>query len=545
MTSGDGTGAWPPMAGQGQPPEAGGQPPTVPPNPQPVAPGYPQPAPGVAYPQPVTGYPYPPQPASGVPYPQPASGVPYPQPASGVPYAQPTTGFPYGQPGPGAPYAAYPYPFLAPAPRRRWGRRLAGVLAVLLVCSVVGIGALVGWADATGALDVRATWQSPSGQPEPPPSLNAPAAEWDGWARRSVDDTVANQAKALLANDEAGYLAPADPGNARLLADLKRRFKVLRAMRPGVWTQTVSGGLTSRGVRTWETDIKISYCFGDASCQSVQLLVGSTWSVKQNRLALVALAHSEASLNGPRPWEIDDLSVKTGKRVVVAASKVNAWRLADAVTFADRAAAVADKFSKWEEPPNRYVIFLAGPNDWKEWYGHAQPAWAAAWAVPVSRTVTEVVVRTQVVQQVELQQLLTHELIHVTSLAGKRDGADRAAWWLIEGIAEYGSLQEQPVREYEALTPTRSFVRGDWDGDPAVSAPSTSASVAEASARYGVAYLAVRRIAEKYGQDKMLAFFGRVVHDGESVEAAAPATLGVSWATVKADAARYVRNSVG
>ena len=57
----------------------------------------------------------------------------------------------------------------------------------------------------------------------------------------------------------------------------------------------------------------------------------------------------------------------------MAASKSNAWRLAQAVPAADKAAKVADMFAKWEPAPSRYVIFFAGPEDWQRWYG-ARPA---------------------------------------------------------------------------------------------------------------------------------------------------------------------------
>jgi hypothetical protein len=229
----------------------------------------------------------------------------------------------------------------------------------------------------------------------------------------------------------------------------------------------------------------------------------------------------------------------------MGATKANRARLKEAVRIAEKAAAVADRFSKWEEPPSRYVIFLAGPGEWNTWYGHDQPEWAAAWAVPVGSTVTEVVVRTQGVQQSEMLTLLTHELTHVTTLAGKRDGAGRTAWWLIEGIAEYATLIGKPVRNFDAIEPTRSFVRGNWDGDPAVDPPTDKSSLEQAAARYGVAFLAVRRIADRYGEAKMLDFFGRVVHDDESLEQAARAALGAAWTTVRADAARVIRSSVG
>ena len=113
------------------------------------------------------------------------------------------------------------------------------------------------------------------------------------------------------------YLAAVDPASTQLVAEHKRRFAVLRAMGPGVWLQSVTGSLTSKGTRSWGADIKISYCFGDDGCRAVQMVVASEWAVKRDRLVMVKLDESDERWNGPRPWETDDLVVRTGSRVVV------------------------------------------------------------------------------------------------------------------------------------------------------------------------------------------------------------------------------------
>jgi len=58
-----------------------------------------------------------------------------------------------------------------------------------------------------------------------------------------------------------------------------------------------------------------------------------------------------------------------------------------------------------------------------------------------------------------------------------------------------------------------------------------------------VAFLSMRRMADVYGQDKMLDFFGRVVHDAATLDAAAQAVYGVAWSTVSADLAKFIRNA--
>jgi hypothetical protein len=476
-----------------------------------------------------------------------------PPPASALPASAPPAFAPpqqqYWAPQPYY-YAWVPQPVVvAPPPKRSngWVRWLVSIMAIVVILATLAFGGLVALAQNSGALDTQAAWR-PAGAaapaPDLPPAANAPTSEWARWARRAVDDALVRQSEALLAGDEKGFVGVADPSNTKLVADLKRRFGILHAMGPGVWRQFVNAPLRTEGSRSWSADVRISYCFGDPGCRSADLVVASAWEAQDDHIAMVKLSPSEERWNGPRPWEIDALSVKTGKNVVIATTKANAWRLNDAAASADKAAAVADTLAKWEAPPSRFVIFLAGPSEWKRWYGHDQPEWAAAWAVPVGPTVTEVVVRTEVVHQSDLQQLLTHELTHVTTLAGKRDGAGRSAWWLIEGIAEYATMIGHPISDYDAISPTRSFVHGTWNGDPAVTPPAASASLKDASARYGIGFLSVRWIAQKYGQDKMLDFFGHIVHDGDTNDAAAKAALGTSWSVVKAGCVSFIRKSV-
>jgi hypothetical protein len=419
------------------------------------------------------------------------------------------------------------------------------VLAVILVGCVVSVGGLVGFADYVGALDTKATWRAGTAPTQLPPAHDAPATEWTSWARRTLGEELSAQASALLAGDEQGYLTAVDSANSRLVSEHRRWFSSLRDMGLGVWTESVSGGLTSTGSYQWSTDVKISYCFGAPTCDSVDLPVATTWELKDERLVMVELKPSIPDWNGPRPWEVDELTVARGKRVIVASTSENAWRLPDAVRAADRAAAVADRFAKWNQPPSRYVIFLASPSQWKKWYGHEQPDWAAAWAVPVSNTVTEVMVRAQVVRQSGLENLLRHELTHVSSLAGDRNGAGRTTWWLVEGIAEYAMMSGRPVSDYDALGATHAFVHGTWDGNPAVEAPGANASLEEAGGRYGVAFLCVRRMATKYGEDKMLTFWGRMVHDADTLDEAAHGVYGVPWSTVRSDCVSFIRSSAG
>jgi hypothetical protein len=406
---------------------------------------------------------------------------------------------------------------------------------VVFIALMAGAGAVAWRPDAAPVI-----WHK-ADEPLAPPDASAPADAWNAWALREVSRVEGDEAKALLAGDEAAYLAAADPDDARLGADLKRRFEVLRQMGVGQWTQSVKGNPKVTGQMSWHADINVTYCFGDPKCRPNALLIGTDWRLAKDHIVLTAVEQSGKDQVGPRPWEAADLTVAAGARTVVATSSRLDRRLTDTLAAAEKAAAVADTLARWAGPPSRYVVFVATTSDWTTWYGYQQPDWAAG--VYVNQTDNEVVVNGPVVPLADTQNLLTHELTHVATLAGKRLGLGPATWWLVEGIAEYATMIGQPVRNYNKIDDARTFVAQGWNGNPAVERPSFDASTVEAGGRYGVAFLSMRRMADVYGQDKMLDFFGRVVHDGMTLDAAATAVYGVSWATVATDLTKFIRNA--
>ncbi|MBX6751218.1 MAG: hypothetical protein IRY85_16385 [Micromonosporaceae bacterium] len=404
---------------------------------------------------------------------------------------------------------------------------------VIVVSAAVGVARFLQVPPAP-----EATWYAANEVAAPPP-LDASPAEWNAWARRAIAIAVRDQAAALLAGDEEGYLAAVDPDDTRLRDDLRRRFAVLSQMGVGQWSQEVRTTPDVTGQYTWHAQIRISYCFGDQTCRPNSLLIGTDWRLRDDHLVLTGLAYSGADQVGPRPWEADELVVATGTRTVVATSPRLDRRLQDALAAAEEAAAVADSLARWGGPPSRYVIFLADSGEWSTWYGLEQPEWAAG--AYVNQTDNEVVINASVVSAADTRELLTHELAHVATLAGERDGLRGSVWWLVEGIADYAMMLGEPLSEYATIPAVRSFVRQSWDGDPAVDPPSVNATGAEAAARYGIAFLAVWRMAQVYGHDAMLTFFGRVIHDGASLEDAAQAVYGESWAAVRDDCEQFIR----
>ena len=143
-----------------------------------------------------------------------------------------------------------------------------------------------------------------------------------------------------------------------------------------------------------------------------------------------------------------------------------------------------------------------------------------------------------------LGELLRHEFGHVASLAGRSPNVKRAdAWWLTEGLADYIGANGRSFASYDGRAETVSFVRSRWKGDLRVGEPRKKASLRDASARYGTAFLGVSCLMQTYGRTKTLGFFTSVAVQGTPLTTAASQSLGVPWPTVSKTCVAYVRKA--
>jgi hypothetical protein len=361
--------------------------------------------------------------------------------------------------------------------------------------------------------------------------------------RAGLQAALNAQAAALLRGDEAAFLAPADPGNAALVGDLRRRFDVLRAMKIAGWTETLAGDPEPVD-GGWQANVRLGYCFVVAGCQPVAVPVTTRWAKSTGSPILVEFGSSGGTDLGPRPWEVSDLVVAIGRRTIVAAPPRYAGRLTALLDAAENAAAVSDRYARWAPPPGRYMVYLGGPDEWGHWYGVHQAGWVAGYAMPITDHDTEIVLNAQRVTGVEVEDTLRHEFAHVVTLAGAHDDHP-GQWWLLEGIAEYVRMVGRPLRDYELLPAARRYARAGSRTDLfGLGEPSAGASADDASGRYGVAFLTVRRLAERFGEERMLGFFDEVVRQGIPQEQAAGTEFGADWNEISADCARSVKRNL-
>ncbi|MEU7873306.1 hypothetical protein [Dactylosporangium sp. NPDC049140] len=400
---------------------------------------------------------------------------------------------------------------VAPTRRRRW-------LRVVLACWVaVVVAAALYLAPGTDARPVAATGSA------------APTASARSKSRAEVkadliNDGLAAQSRALLAGDLDGYLAHVD---VRLHDEFTQRFHSLRALGVARWTARVTKMPPDIGDQS-SVVVTVGYCLGDAGCEPAVLVLPSRWTVQDGRA--VATKFERTVL----PWDLTPLRAVAGRRVILAVPASHAGDLRPALAAADQAADIADRFARWGAPPKRYVVYFAGPDEWRTWFhgrGKTSDGYAAG---PYGMKV-----RAEQIGRDGLSQLLAHEFTHVVSVGLQDD--DREDWWLVEGLAEYVADRDGSWTR-DRLPFVRRYLRaGRWDGAITLGSMPEGASEDDGRARYGIALLAVTCLVKRFGEDRMLDFFTAVVREQFDPETAAPKVFGAEWAPVAAACAAEVR----
>ncbi|MEU9737942.1 hypothetical protein AB0E12_01945 [Micromonospora chersina] len=455
-------------------------------------------------------------------------------PAGGVGSA----GHPASEPGPPPHPAGHPvtapgvHPIVVGGepPARRWRLwAVLGLVLVLVACGVPGVLLLGLVRDAAG-------------RPAADREDRGTAAERQLRARMTAQ--LDRQAAALLDGDRAGFLAVAE---AAARPALTRRYAALRALRVTAWRPVADGvpAADDRRPGEWRLTVTVGYCFVVPGCTPSSVELGTRWRVAgDSEPRLTAVEESRATPAGARPWEVSDLAVAVGKRAVVATTPALRGKLPGLLAQAEAAAAVADLYAVAAPPPDRYLVYYAGRAEWQRWYGGGRPKWTAGYAVGVGGGHHDVVLNAQSLTASGVDDLLRHELTHAASLP---DGgyADRSSWWLVEGLAEYAGADGQPVDRYEGLAEARKLVRGGWNGRLDALAPADDATDDRVGGAYGIGYLAVHHLVDRFGEQRVLDFFRAVVHERRSMAEAADEVFGEPWSGLHDDCVAYLRAVAG
>ncbi|MFK3985487.1 hypothetical protein ACI2K4_34595 [Micromonospora sp. NPDC050397] len=419
-----------------------------------------------------------------------------------------------------------------------------GVVAVLLFCGVpAGLAAvLIARMPQTPALPDAAASAAPARSPvagDPPEVVGA-------WLAERIDLLLDQQAQALLRGDEQGFVGVADPASPAA-ADLKRQFRVLRSMKVAAWDPSRNGPLARMAGNTaeWRVLVTVEHCFVVPGCDPGPVTIGTRWVDDGRQPRLVAVEPSMSGVEGPRPWEVTDLAVAIGTRTLVAVPQSVRNQLPDLLKAAEQAATVADRYAVDGSKPDLYRVFYALKPDWERWYGGGRPAWTGGYAVGIGGDRFDVVLNSDGLHRTAVDDLLRHEMTHVASLP-ERGHASGERWWLVEGIAEYAGAGGRPVREYDRLedvTRLLGTTSGGWNGRLESLEPAAGAEDWRVSGSYGVGYLATRYLVDRFSEERLLAFFKAVVHDGRSEEDASVEVFGVEWSVLHQECVTYARSA--
>lgn len=420
-----------------------------------------------------------------------------------------------------------------------------------LTAAAAAVGVLAACGQPTHP-DGRASG-SPAGLPTATATISPSASSTNGPIG-DVRKLLRARAKGLLDGDRSAFLAPLD-GAARSLQDRQATFyDNIHGVPLASWVSTLDPRTAQRmpgaGAESWSYSVVTVYAFDGLSDEKAVLDQRVDVARRPEGWRITDIADQHTRIE---PWDIGRTTAVHDGRIVVLGIGASEREL----TAIERQAAAAvprvDAVwrGRWEH--GTVVVMPADATEAAALSGTEQIEPLAAVATGGSGVDAaghlhrwdRVVINPSAWKRMSAigrLVVLTHELTHVATLAGGRDGLSSAVWWLVEGIADYAMMLNQSLGDYDAIPEVRKFVRDSWDGDPAIGQPAYGATTEEAAARYGVAFLAVWRMAESYGQDAMLDFFGKVVHDNIPLEDAAPAAYGESWDAVKADCEQFIRD---
>ncbi len=436
---------------------------------------------------------------------------------------------------------------LPPAPRRRGRGLLIGGALTLVAALAVGAG-VVHVNQAPLPFDERA-----AARPEPTAAQSRPAPA------EAAEAVLAAQAQALLDNDEQAWLAAVDPSQPKLRSRYRSMFRSLRGL--GVnhfgYETSVEDPDAERG--TVDVTADVEYCFSTDKCsqQKDNVSDGPPTIVQQLTMKKAGDSYLISALTTkksrdqqqPTPWEEGDLIFLEGERVTVAGNRSEMRHFKPVLAAAEKAAVVNDRFAGLVGNPQRkYRVYVAGPKQWKTWYGGITDKWVIGYAIPLSDSGSDVVLNVSAVRTDSevLATTLQHELGHVVTLGGAyRTSGGTGDMWLEEGIAEYIGWYPRSATD----SWRRSAVRALLDSRKrpasiAARAPAENAGPDASDAFYGYGHFTADCLARKYGQAALFTFVRLYLRENRDLDPASREAFGKPFATVDKGCTAWIRDKV-
>ena len=448
-----------------------------------------------------------------------------------------------------APYT--PYPPRQEQPRSRFGMIL---LVVVLACSSVLAGGLLnGWRPAmpaaeTGTITGAAVQPGEGSLPSPGP--DAPEHEVLAYLREQAGLVLDAHAESLLNGSLEGWLAAFDP---TLHEEMTDRYNSLTAMGVSRFDyRIITGPLEddSGAVPLYEITVSATYCFVEPAeeCSPVDVVFTTSWRDGDEGMTMVGLDPSEG-YDGPHPWEVQSLVAAVGDRTVVAAPEHMESQLHDALEVAEEAALNADEWARWERP-DRYVVYIAGTEEFETWFGGMFDGGdVLGFALPLEGTVDGERIPTTyaTVMNVDrtgwgadLDSVIRHELGHAVTLwAAPSESYNDDTWWMVEGVAEYIDHGDRPLETYARMWDIEGYLEEGGCADQILPPTATDDTLA-GSGKYGCAFLGVHYVIETYGQDAFVEWFGLTAREGRSAASTAEDVFGQDYGDLMGEITEFI-----
>ncbi|THV43402.1 hypothetical protein [Glycomyces buryatensis] len=509
--------------------------------PQPTAPGMPDP--GAQYPgaQQTAQYP---------PAQQYAPGMPQQAGAPPVDMLAP----PPVPPG----WQQYPPGFYPPRPERRRSRVGTVFMVVALVAASVLSGAFVnGWRPSLPGTP-EGTFNGAAVEPGegelPSPGEDASESEILAYLKEQAQLVLDAHSESLINRSPEGWLAAFDP---TLHEEMTSRYDSLAAMEVSRFDyQVTSGPLedSSGAVPLYDITVAVSYCFATPAdeCSPADVVFDTVWRAGDEGMVMVQVDPSEGG-DGPHPWEVTDMVAAVGERTVVAVPENMADELDAALEVSEAAAENADEWAKWEVP-DRYVVYIAGDEEFEEWFGGIWDSGdVLGFALPLSGTVdgervpstyATVMAVDRTGWGAELDSVIRHELGHAVTLwAAPSERYANDTWWMVEGIAEYIDHGERDYDEYERAWDVEEYVaQGGCETD--ILPPDEDDDTLAGSGKYGCGFLGVTYMINTYGEDEFAEWFGLTAREGQSPDESAESIFGKSNAELMEEITAFIAQTV-
>ena len=438
-----------------------------------------------------------------------------------------------------------PPPWYAPVPPpapRRSGAGLRATLVVLLVAAL-----FLGLGDAA-LFVVRGGGSS------------ATASFVDGGGLTSL---LQRRASAVIKHDEAAFLADIDPADAKFLDRQRIEYENLVALGLKSFTLTLSraSGYTAEdqalirryGPALVEVGVTVRYqVAGLDNAEDAEPWV-PIFGVAHGRWLLAGEEGPGTSKNTPmgtggQPWEARPITVVKSDHVVAVISKEDASIAPHLLDLAEHGVLNVMKVRPSNWPGKILVTAVSDQKVFDSYFNSSPDKLAQVEAVTIPRfdgipewdnsskfALSRVVFNPAMLGRAddELQHTLTHEFTHV-AFGPVTSGSTPS--WLVEGMAEYVAYATEQV--------SAGFPGAAARHVASASALPPDETFYDSADNYILGWLAVKLIAQKYGQAKAIALY-EYFKDHAAENAAFTAVLGITRDQFVKDWLAYLRQLRG